>query len=71
MLAPTHAESGCINYDLHESQDDSGLFVFYENWASAGHLDAHLKSPHFQALAKLIPEIFAGPPEITKWKKIG
>ena len=70
MLAPTHAEDGCIDYDLHESLDDSRLFVFYENWTSAAHLDAHLKTPHFQALAKVIPEIFVGPPEITKWKKI-
>ena len=70
MLAPTHAEAGCINYDLHESLDDSGLFVFYENWASAAHLDAHLNTPHFQALAKIVAEIFVGPPEITKWKKV-
>jgi quinol monooxygenase YgiN len=71
MLGPTHAEAGCINYDLHESQDDPALFVFYENWASAAHLDSHLKSAHFQALSKVIPEIFVGPPKITKWKKIG
>jgi quinol monooxygenase YgiN len=70
MLGPTHAESGCINYDLHESQSDPALFVFYENWTSPAHLDAHLKTPHFQALAKLIPEIFTAPPEITKWKKV-
>lgn len=71
MLGPTRAEAGCINYDLHESQEKPGVFAFYENWSSAAHLDAHLKSAHFQALAKLIPELFTGPPEITKWKKIG
>ena len=71
MLGPTRAETGCINYDLHESQDNPGVFAIYENWASAAHIDTHLKSAHFQALAKLIPEIFAGPPEITKWQKIG
>jgi quinol monooxygenase YgiN len=70
MLTPTLAEAGCIDYDLHESLNDPALFVFYENWTTAAHLDAHLKTSHFQALAKLIPEIFTGPPEITKWKKV-
>lgn len=70
MLAPTHAEAGCINYDLHESHDHPGVFAFYENWTSAARLDAHLNTPHFRALAKVVPEIFVGPPEITKWKKL-
>ena len=36
LIAPTRAEAGCINYDLHESQDDPALFVFYENWKKRG-----------------------------------
>jgi len=70
MLAPTRAESGCINYDLHQSVDDPGLFVFYENWTTAAHLDAHLKTAHFQGFLKVAPEILEGPPEITKWRKV-
>jgi quinol monooxygenase YgiN len=27
LLAPTRAEAGCINYDLHQSQTDPALFV--------------------------------------------
>ena len=30
LVAPTRAEKGCINYDLHRSHDDPGLFIFYE-----------------------------------------
>lgn len=41
LLDPTRAEAGCINYDLHQSQTDPSLFVFYENWESEGHLEAH------------------------------
>jgi quinol monooxygenase YgiN len=46
LLAPTRAEKGCINYDLHRSHDDPGLFIFYENWESRPLWEAHMKSPH-------------------------
>jgi quinol monooxygenase YgiN len=70
LLAPTRAEPGCINYDLHQSQTNPALFLFYENWESEGHLEAHARSAHIQAFRKLAEEILAEPVEITKWKLI-
>jgi len=67
LLAPTRAEAGCINYELHQSVSDPALFVFYENWASQEALDAHFESPHLQALLKLVPELVDARPDITKW----
>ena len=67
LLAPTRAEAGCISYDLHQSQSDPALFVFYENWASQAALDAHFQTPHLQALLKLVPDLVDGRPDITKW----
>ena len=32
MVEPTHAEPGCINYDLHGQSDDGRVFVIYENY---------------------------------------
>lgn len=49
LLAPTRQEAGCINYDLHQDQEDPNHFVFYENWESLDHLIAHSKSAHIQA----------------------
>ena len=46
LIEPTRAERGCINYDLHRSHDDPGLFLFYENWESRPLWEAHMKSPH-------------------------
>ena len=68
LLAPTRAEAGCINYDLHQSQTDPALFVFYENWESEGHLEAHARSPHIQSFRKLADETLAEPVQITKWQ---
>jgi len=68
LLAPTRAESGCINYDLHQSQIDPALFVFYENWESEAHLEAHARSAHIQSFRKLADETLAEPVQITKWQ---
>lgn len=49
-VAPTRAETGCVNYDLHRSTSDPAMFVLYEGWESRAALDAHMQTPHFKAL---------------------
>ena len=49
LVAPTRAESGCINYELHRSHEHPGTFVFTESWASQEAWDAHKQSQHFVA----------------------
>src|SRR5277367_4102712 len=70
LLAPTRAEAGCINYDLHTASDDPSKLLFYENWASKAHHEAHDKTPHIQSLRARINEI-SHPPVKTFWEKIG
>ena len=70
LLAPTHKEVGCINYDLHESPEDPAKFLFYENWTSKAHLDAHLQNTHIQVLLPRMGELCVGMPEIKIWEKI-
>ena len=70
LIAPTRAEAGCINYDLHVSQDDPAQFVFYENWLSEAHLEAHANSPHLRAFRNAADEILDGAVEVTKWRML-
>lgn len=70
LIAPTRAEAGCINYDLHVSQDDPRQFVFDENWTSESHLESHENSEHLQAFRKIAGEILDGPIELTKWRML-
>lgn len=65
MVAPTRKEPGCLNYDLHQAQEDSSLFIFYENWLSRKDLDEHLQTPHFQAFAAKADHLLARPVDIT------
>ena len=48
LVAPTLAEAGCLNYDLHRDLEMPGRFLFYENWETRAHWEAHMETPHLQ-----------------------
>ena len=70
LVAPSRKDAGCLNYDLHQATDNSALFLFYENWTSKAHLDAHLHKPDLQAALARVGQMAAEPPQITLWEKI-
>lgn len=45
----TRAEAGCIQYDLHQDNDQPGFFVFYEAWESRDLWQTHMSAPHLAA----------------------
>ena len=71
LIPITRKEPGCLNYDLHVSNDNPGHFVFHENWTSKQHLDDHLARPHLVAFIGKADELLAEPPQITLWERIG
>ena len=64
QVDPTRAEPGCLNYDYHVDATDPCCFVFYENWRTQGHLDAHLAMPHLAPLFLQLDRLLARPVEI-------
>jgi quinol monooxygenase YgiN len=70
LVAPTHAEAGCILFALHQGVDDPTRFVFIERWSSREELDAHLASPHVAAFGRRIDELLTEPPEITAYTPV-
>lgn len=49
LVAPSRSEDGNIQYDLFEDQDQPGLFVFVEQWASVeARTKHHEHGPHIQ-----------------------
>lgn len=64
QVAPTRAEAGCIDYDLHVDAADPCVFVFYENWTDRAALDAHLAMPHLRPLLSQIDRLLACPVDI-------
>jgi quinol monooxygenase YgiN len=71
-VAPTRAEAGCLNYDLHQSVSDPTEFLFHENWASEEALKAHSTSQdeHRLALGRQLGGLIDGPPRVTSWRRI-
>jgi quinol monooxygenase YgiN len=70
LVEPTRKEEGCVQYDLHQDNSQPGHFVFFENWESRGHLDKHMATKHFLAVAALLPELCGQPPQILTYTRI-
>lgn len=70
LVAQTRKEKGCVNYDLHQSQDNPREFVMYENWESEADLDAHARSEHLVEFGRAAGKLLERPAEITKWNMV-
>lgn len=46
LIDVTRAEEGCINYDLHQDNENPGHFMFFENWESRELWQAHMGNKH-------------------------
>ncbi|MCM0082961.1 antibiotic biosynthesis monooxygenase [Geomonas sp. Red32] len=57
MLAPTRAEKGCIEYRLHQDNDNPRVFMFYESWENMGCLESHMNSPHFKNYVAAVADL--------------
>ena len=49
LIETTRAEKGCINYDLHQDNENPAHFMFYENWESRDLWQTHMNAPHLAA----------------------
>lgn len=49
LIPITRAEEGCIQYDLHQDNENPAHFVFYESWESREIWQKHMNAPHMKA----------------------
>ncbi|WP_306146041.1 putative quinol monooxygenase [Roseibium sp. MMSF_3412] len=49
LIETTRSENGCINYDLHQDNENPAHFMFYENWESRELWQIHMNAPHLAA----------------------
>ena len=52
LIPITRAEAGCIQYDLHQDNDNPAHFMFYENWESRALWQKHMNNTHIAEFAK-------------------
>ena len=48
LIDVTRAEEGCINYDLHQDNENPAHFLFYENWESRDLWQSHMDNQHLK-----------------------
>jgi quinol monooxygenase YgiN len=49
LIEPTRNEKGCIQYDLHQDNENPAHFLFYENWESRELWQTHMANDHLAA----------------------
>ncbi len=52
LVAPTLKEAGCIQYDLHQDNENPAVFLFYENWENRELWQQHMNSSHIAEYLK-------------------
>ena len=52
LIPITRAEEGCIQYDLHQDNDNPAHFLFFEQWDSRELWQTHMNAPHLAAYLK-------------------
>lgn len=57
MMAATRNEDGCVTYVFSTDLEDPGLFRVFEEWESAGALDAHFTSPHMAVYREKMADV--------------
>jgi quinol monooxygenase YgiN len=57
MIEPTRKEGGCLDYYLHQDNENPEVFIFYENWKNEEELNNHMGTDHFKALVAAIGSI--------------
>jgi quinol monooxygenase YgiN len=53
LIEPTRKEPGCVEYWLHQDDDDPAEFTFYENWTNRAEWDKHMALPHLLKFAEV------------------
>jgi len=46
LIDITRSEEGCINYDLHQDNENPAHFTFYENWQTRALWQTHMANQH-------------------------
>ena len=65
VIAPTHAEAGCLRYAFHRGVENPRMLMMIERWTSQEALQEHLATAHVAKLFEVILPRFVAPPELA------
>ena len=59
LIEPTLKEAGCIQYDLHQDNENPAIFLFYESWGNRELWQKHMNNAHLAAFMKATEDAIA------------
>lgn len=59
LVQPTRTEKGCIEYLLHQDNDDQRVFMFFEIWEDMDCLIEHTASLHYKSYVAAVQGMIA------------
>lgn len=59
LITPTRQEEGCLEYRLHQDNENPCVFIFYENWQNSACLERHMNSAHFKSYVAAVGDLLA------------
>lgn len=71
LIAPTRAEAGCLQYDLHADLNDPAHLFFFERFVDLAAIDVHNATPYLKALGAKLEGLLAEPPRVTRVSQVG
>jgi quinol monooxygenase YgiN len=54
LIKPTRKENGCIEYNLHQDNEDPAIYIFYEIWENSACLESHMNTDHFKNFVNVV-----------------
>lgn len=70
LTTASRAEEACIQYDLHESVEQPGFFIFHEEWVDQPGLDIHNNQPHIKEFQKASDGLLANEVILHKTRRV-
>lgn len=70
LVRASRSEEGNVSYDFYTDLADPAKFTFIEVWKDQAAIESHNATPHFQRFVEKAGPLFAGPLEITLYRKL-
>lgn len=64
-------EPNALVYNFHQSENNSGTFLFFEKYTDMQALEWHTTTPHFQEFLKNLDGLLSEPSVVAVWKELG
>lgn len=69
LVAPSRKEEGCLRYEIHQSNDDSSMWMVLEDWRLASDFKLHMNTDYVLAFMAKVPHLCVEDVEICGYQQ--